>query len=54
MGEELYAQLHAKGDEAEPARIGAAYKLAALGEIEDVMLKKLFGVATQKEFSAKS
>ena len=28
--------------------------LAALGEIEDVMLKKLFGVATQKEFSAKS
>ncbi|MEZ4621863.1 MAG: phytanoyl-CoA dioxygenase family protein [Caldilineaceae bacterium] len=32
MGEELYAQLHAKGDEAEPARIGAAYKLAALGD----------------------
>jgi len=28
--------------------------LAALGEIEDIMLKKLFGVSTQKEFSAKS
>ena len=28
----LFAQLHAKGDEAEPTRIGAAYKLAAIGD----------------------
>ena len=28
----LFAQLHAKGDEAEPIRTGAAYKLAALGD----------------------
>ena len=28
----LFAQLHAKGDEAEPVRTGAAYKLAALGD----------------------
>ena len=30
----LFAQLHAKYDEAEPARIGAAYKLASIGDIE--------------------
>ncbi len=28
----LFAQLHAKYDEAEPARIGAAYKLASMGD----------------------
>ena len=28
----LFAQLHAKGDEAEPVRTGAAYQLAALGD----------------------
>ncbi len=28
----LFAQLHTKGDEAEPIRTGAAYKLAALGD----------------------
>ena len=28
----LFAQLHAKGDEAEPVRTGAAYKLAAIGD----------------------
>lgn len=28
----LFAQLHSKGDEAEPIRIGAAYRLAALGD----------------------
>ncbi len=28
----LFAQLHAKGEEAEPARIGAAYKLASIGD----------------------
>ena len=30
--ERLFAQLHKKYDEAEPARIGAAYKLAAIGD----------------------
>lgn len=30
--QQLFEQLHAKGDEAEPARIGAAYKLAAIGD----------------------
>lgn len=30
----LLAQLHTKGDEAEPIRIGAAYKLAALGDTQ--------------------
>ena len=28
----LFTQLHAKGEEAEPARIGAAYKLASIGD----------------------
>jgi len=28
----LFAQLHAKGEAAEPARIGAAYKLASIGD----------------------
>jgi hypothetical protein len=30
--ERLFAQLHTKGESAEPARMGAAYKLAALGD----------------------
>ncbi|MCB0109352.1 MAG: hypothetical protein KDE53_25690, partial [Caldilineaceae bacterium] len=30
--EQLFAQLHATGDEAEPTRIGAAYKLASIGD----------------------
>lgn len=30
----LFAQLHAKGEEAEPLRIGAAYQLAALGDTQ--------------------
>ncbi len=30
----LFAQLHSKGDEAEPIRIGAAYRLAALGDAQ--------------------
>ena len=28
----LFARLHAKGEEAEPARVGAAYKLASIGD----------------------
>ncbi len=30
--DQLFAQLHAKYDQAEPARIGAAYRLAAIGD----------------------
>lgn len=45
--QQLYTQLHAKGDEAEPARIGAAYKLAAIGD--NALATQLLGKALYTE-----
>ena len=39
----LFDQLHAKYDAAEPARIGAAYKLASIGD--DTLAVRLLGKA---------
>jgi hypothetical protein len=43
----LFAQLHAKYDQAEPARIGAAYRLAALGD--SALAARLLGQALYSE-----
>ena len=43
----LFTQLHAKHDEAEPTRIGAAYKLASIGNTE--LAVKLLGQALYNE-----
>ena len=45
--ERLFTQLHAKHDEAEPTRIGAAYKLASIGNTE--LAVKLLGQALYNE-----
>lgn len=45
--QQLFAQLHLKNDEAEPARIGAAYKLASIGDTE--LAVKLLGQALYNE-----
>lgn len=46
-GERLYKQLHEKGEEAEPVRIGAAYKLASLGD--NALATELLGKALYTE-----
>ena len=43
----LFSQLHAKGEEAEPARIGAAYKLASIGD--SALALRLLGQALYNE-----
>ena len=43
----LFAQLLAKGEEAEPARIGAAYKLASIGD--SVLAVRLLGQALSND-----
>ena len=45
--ERLYDRLLAKGDEAEPVRIGAAYRLAAIGD--SALLTKFLGRALHNE-----
>ena len=45
--DQLFAQLHIKGDHAEPARIGAAYRLAALGDA--ALATRLLGRALYNE-----
>ncbi len=43
LAQQLFEQLHAKGEAAEPARIGAAYKLAAIGD--NALATQLLGKA---------
>ncbi|MSR83332.1 MAG: hypothetical protein EXS58_10490 [Candidatus Latescibacteria bacterium] len=45
--DQLFAQLHTKGDHAEPARIGAAYRLAAIGDA--ALAARLLGRALYDE-----